>query len=81
MKFKFIVIKTLNYDEISFPIRLEYFLKANVISVIGYHAITDFEKSAKEVKYYELIKKIYIRELKTKVQIKYGNPTQISYKC
>lgn len=53
----------------------EYFLKANVISVIGYHAITDFEKSAKEVKYFELIKKIYIHELKTKVQIKYGNPT------
>lgn len=69
------MIKTLNYDEISFPVRLEYFLKAKVISVIGYHAISDFEKSAKEVKYFELIKKIYIHELKTKVQIKYGNPT------
>ena len=80
MKFEFIVIKTLNYDEISLSIRLEYFLKANVISVIGYHAICNVEKSAKEVKYYELIKKIYILELKTNVQIKYGNPTQISYK-
>jgi hypothetical protein len=63
------VIKTLNYDETSFPIRLGYCLKANIISVIGYNAISDFEKSAKEVNYYELIEKIYNPELKTKVQI------------